>query len=236
MPRPRKLGREVPQQCVPLRYILLDPTMHVSPMYADSEDALEISPCLGKRAAVKIHPQGCCDCYLWLPHSWQLPVVEKLMATTPASVKLPPLPDAVSDHFHRSTPLTRIPPGRSFIGQSPVWGMGGTAGFDARNIDLSGPSVLPTPGGSTLTVGRGPTSLSPGEGCETRNSRPGMCAAIAQAAQGRDLGHFHFTTTRSRVASSFSTVPCCSGAKTMGLNPSKWPRKSLAITNVLVNS
>lgn len=47
--------------------------------------------------------------------------------------------------------------------------MGGTVGSDARNIDLSGPSVLITPGGFTLTIGRGPRSVSQGEAFETGN-------------------------------------------------------------------
>lgn len=75
------------------------------------------------------------------------------MAAVPATPPLLAFRFAVPDHLRGSTPLTRTPPGRSFIRETPVRdSSGGTAWFDGQSIDLSGPPVLQTPCGSTLSI------------------------------------------------------------------------------------
>ena len=100
---------------------------------------------LRQGSAIEIEAKRGADDRFWLPHSRKLAVVEELVAAGLAFVELLALLFPVLHYPGGAAPLTSIPPGRSFIGEPPVPGVGGTAGFDARNIDLSGPLVLVTP-------------------------------------------------------------------------------------------
>ncbi len=139
VPFARELGGEVSQEAVHLGHVFLNPTVDVPPMDANAQDALEATARLRQGATVEIQPEGRGDSDSRFSHPWELAIVEELMAAVLALVQLLPLACAIPDDFHRSTPLTRTPPGRSFIGQGSVRASGGTVGFDARNIDLSGP-------------------------------------------------------------------------------------------------